>query len=165
MATPTTQSPRPSSPVRPAGPRIGLDVLDAPQQRLYLASLFLLFTGLKLHSFLVPQSAPPIWTLLVPRAVNNASDYELARWVVLDVGFVVLVRWLRVPRLAWGTLAASLVGLGLILLDYGLFGRWEVGRRVRGPSPSGVGCLWWFRGGKVESHSSEANLDVLVRRS
>lgn len=66
----------------------------------------------------------------MPKVLNNASDYELARWVLLDLGFVGLVGWLRVPRLAWGTVGAGMIGVGLLGLDYGLFGRWEVSRQL-----------------------------------
>lgn len=129
MAPATTTTTQYQARPPPSGPRIPLDIIDGPQQRLYLVSLFLLLSGIKLHSFLVPQSPPPIWTLLAPKSLNTTSDYELARWVLLDVGFVGLVGWLRVPRLAWGPVAGVVIGAGLVGLDFGLFGRWEVSNR------------------------------------
>lgn len=115
----------------PPPPRINLQVLDATQQRFYLCSLALVLAALKLHSFLSPQPPPPLWSFVVPQRYNTTADYELGRWAVLDLGFVALVRWLRVPRLASGTIAAGVIGAGLVGLDYGLFGRWEVSLSVR----------------------------------
>lgn len=104
------------SPPPPRGPRISLDIADAPTQRLYLFSALVLLSAWKLSEFLFPSASPAV----------DEFNWKLARWVVVDLAFVAAVAGLRVPRLDWGWKGRMATRALLLLVDWLLFGRWEV---------------------------------------
>lgn len=100
----------------PRGPKIPLVIADAPTQRLYLFSAFILLSAWKFSDFLFPSASPAV----------EEFNWKLARWMVVDLASVSAVGWLRVPRLDWGWKEGMATRGLLLLVDWLLFGRWEV---------------------------------------
>ena len=124
----------------PPTSRIPESVLPAPEQRLYLFSAFLLLQAAKLADLVLPSATPPP----APTDLN----WTLWKWVAIDLAFVTAVRWLRVPRLAWGWRAMLLIRVALVATDWAMFGRWKVSLCYRCRFPG----LGW--GATIDGHVS-----------
>ncbi|GAA5868680.1 hypothetical protein JCM8547_003780 [Rhodosporidiobolus lusitaniae] len=100
-------------PPSPPPSRIPADIADAPTQRLYLASLFLLLQAYKVSHAVYPQPLPP-----------TELNLPLVQWVAADLAALSFIWWLKVPRLDWGWKARWAVRAVLVASDWLLFGRW-----------------------------------------
>lgn len=108
----------PRAPPPPRGPWISLDFADAPTQRLYLVSAFLLLQSAKVPDLVFPSDLP------LPDVLDINS--RLVKWLLVDLAAVAVIHKLRVPRFTWGWRGTTLVAATLVLLDWLLFGRWKV---------------------------------------
>ena len=106
--------PAPEKPLPPP-PLIPLDIIDAPTQRLYLVAVLLLIQAYKLSHFLTQTSQSTL-----------DPNWNLYKWITIDILAIQVVKRLRIPRLDWGWKARWATAITLILLDYTLFGRWIV---------------------------------------
>ncbi|KAF8527547.1 hypothetical protein BU17DRAFT_73948 [Hysterangium stoloniferum] len=95
-------------------PRISLNTISAPAQRLYILSLGALLQAFKARSFLLRWWYPEYWWRY------------LFSWVALDALFILGMAELRIPRLAFGWKARLMQLLTLALIDVALFKPYDV---------------------------------------
>ncbi|KAH8120086.1 hypothetical protein DFH11DRAFT_1558255 [Phellopilus nigrolimitatus] len=96
-------------------PLIPESIVDAPSQRLYILSLGLLCQAIKIFDWL--------HSLVLADHTTNLT----LKWVLVDIGFCLVLKRLRIPRLNYAAAAVILQIVSLCLMDGVLFGSVQVG--------------------------------------
>ncbi|CAO1627290.1 unnamed protein product [Sympodiomycopsis kandeliae] len=106
MAAPTPKAPPSVAASSGRSPLIPLTVVDAPSQRLWAVSGLVLVQSYKLYLLLTPEAS-------------------LSLSLLLDLGVILVLSRLRIPRLDFSDAKWSTIGIALALLDWLLLGGWR----------------------------------------
>lgn len=134
-----------SNPVSNSEPLIPLSVVDAPSQRVYIASAFVAIQTYKLYSF-----SASIWA---------DDDFALlGTFLLLDLLFVVAVSRLRTPRFDYTRSRWIVIFTLLASTDWILTGGWRVVLSIMGSLP----VLGWLANTFINSWSDAFNRQVSI---
>ncbi|KAG0254416.1 hypothetical protein DFQ27_006850 [Actinomortierella ambigua] len=127
-------------------PRIPLELCDGPTQRLYAFSAFVLLQALKLW-----------YWMGIARADYAAEFFGFILWLSLDVLFLVLINYLRIPWLELPFLRLVLAFFTLTIINFVLFTAREI-------SPTAIAAssaykVWGYIRSPVSSWAEEPNAD------
>lgn len=113
MAAPTPKAPPSVAPSSDRPPLIPLTVVDAPTQRLWAVSGLVLAQSYKLYLLLT-------------------SEASLSTSLLLDLGVILALSRLRIPRLDYSDAKWTTIGITLALLDWLLLGGWRTALNLIG---------------------------------
>jgi nucleoporin POM152 len=129
------------------GPLIPERLIDAPSQRLYILSLGL---ALQVYLFLLilsfkrvltrPEHALQYLNKILRQALKlvafftslidgNSLAYFL-KWILVDIAFLLVLRFLRIPRLTFRWQSSALQTLILAMVNWLLFGNYTVSSSI-----------------------------------
>ncbi|KAG8814578.1 hypothetical protein FRC17_001069, partial [Serendipita sp. 399] len=95
------------------GPRLPERLVDAPSQRLYILSLALALQAVKLLSFF-------------GSLIEGPSVKLFFKWMLYDVLFLLLLRFMRIPRLTFRWKSTVLQAILLGMINWLLFGNYKI---------------------------------------
>lgn len=134
-----------NTPVTNSEPLIPLSVVDAPSQRVYIASAFIAIQTYKLYSF-----SASIWT--------NDDFALLGTFLLLDLLFVVAVSRLRTPRFDYTRSRWIIIFALLASSDWIITGGWRVILSITINIP----VLGWLANTFINSWSDTFNRQVSI---
>lgn len=105
--------------------RIPSDIIDEPTQRIYLAALLIFIQARKLLDFLKFISISPD-SITSPLLLNELINWLLIKWIIIDILYISLVKWLKIDRLEFDRNRYFILISSFVLFNYSLFGDWKV---------------------------------------
>lgn len=100
-------------------PRISENIFDGPSQRLITFSVLVAIQSLKLTK---------VSNLLFSDSPTRIFDLEIAfyRWAFIDILFLTIIWWLRIPRLRFHKLIWGIIYVTFLSFDWLLLGNWNL---------------------------------------
>ncbi|KAG8857714.1 hypothetical protein FRB91_010951 [Serendipita sp. 411] len=133
------------------GPRLPERLVDAPSQRLYILSLALALQALKLLSFF-------------SSLIEGPSLKLFFKWTFYDVLFLLLLRFMRIPRLTFRWKSSMLQAVMLVMLNWLLFGTYKIGFSSANLVPAMLYDVWMrLRGDYVGMDGYKVSITDLFR--